>query len=350
MPESGNVFQAYKSTDGVAWRLVGSQTIQMTVSVYVGLAVTRYNTATATTARVDRTITAPFGNRPPVATLTSPGSDTPFSAPGTVDLAATASDPEGQLTRVEFYNGTTLLGSDTTAPISFSWANVPAGNVFADGFGHRRGRGEGDLGGPDRHGHQRAADRRAGQPDRRRDLHRARHEIGMTADASESGKPVVAGRVLNETAVARQRYERTLYVSSTNVAAGTYTSAGMARRQATETDVVGRERDGGRGGADAAPPGGLHGVEPITRPTSTATGSTSSAATANPATATPAATANLGNTNPGTNDITSDQSALFSNLAPESPRRAQRRWQHAQRDRRVHEMVIRAFRLKPEAT
>ena len=89
----------------------------MTVSVYVGLAVTSHNTATATTARVDNlTITAPSGNRPPVATLTSPGSGATFSAPGTINMAATASDPEGQLTRVEFYNGTTLLGSDTTAP------------------------------------------------------------------------------------------------------------------------------------------------------------------------------------------------------------------------------------------
>ena len=31
------------------------------------------------------------------------------------------------MARVEFYNGTTLLGSDTTAPYSFTWANVPAG-------------------------------------------------------------------------------------------------------------------------------------------------------------------------------------------------------------------------------
>jgi chitinase len=29
---------------------------------------------------------------------------------------------------VQFYQGTTLLGSDTSSPYSFTWANVPAGS------------------------------------------------------------------------------------------------------------------------------------------------------------------------------------------------------------------------------
>ena len=39
----------------------------------------------------------------------------------------TASDTDGTVTVVEFYAGGTLIGSDTTAPYSMSWNNVPAG-------------------------------------------------------------------------------------------------------------------------------------------------------------------------------------------------------------------------------
>src|SRR5690606_17768598 len=32
------------------------------------------------------------------------------------------------ISKVQFYNGTTLLGEDASAPYSFSWSNVGAGN------------------------------------------------------------------------------------------------------------------------------------------------------------------------------------------------------------------------------
>jgi len=44
-----------------------------------------------------------------------------------VELNADASDNDGQVTRVEFYNGGTLLGTDTATPFSFDWNNVAAG-------------------------------------------------------------------------------------------------------------------------------------------------------------------------------------------------------------------------------
>ena len=42
-------------------------------------------------------------------------------------MSATASDPENRLSKVDFYNGATLLGTDTTAPFSFTWNSVAAG-------------------------------------------------------------------------------------------------------------------------------------------------------------------------------------------------------------------------------
>jgi hypothetical protein len=67
-------------------------------------------------------------NVAPSVTLTAPVPGASFTAPATVAMTANASDPEGQLTRVQFLNGTTVLGSDTTAPYTFTWSNVPAGS------------------------------------------------------------------------------------------------------------------------------------------------------------------------------------------------------------------------------
>jgi galactose oxidase-like protein/Big-like domain-containing protein len=63
----------------------------------------------------------------PTVTLTQPVDGATFTPPATVDLAATASDADGTVEKVEFFNGTTKLGEDTTAPYSFTWSGVAAG-------------------------------------------------------------------------------------------------------------------------------------------------------------------------------------------------------------------------------
>ena len=66
------------------------------------------------------------GDSPPVVTLTQPTNGATFTAPATVNLAATASDADGSVTKVEFFNGAAKLGEDTTAPYSFTWGSVAA--------------------------------------------------------------------------------------------------------------------------------------------------------------------------------------------------------------------------------
>ena len=68
------------------------------------------------------------GNSLPAVTLTQPADGATFVSPATVNLAATASDADGTVTKVEFFNGTAKLGEDTTAPYSFTWSGVPAGS------------------------------------------------------------------------------------------------------------------------------------------------------------------------------------------------------------------------------
>ena len=68
------------------------------------------------------------GNSPPTVTLTQPADGASFTAPATISLSATASDTDGTVTKVEFFNGVTKLGEDTTAPFGFTWSGVGAGS------------------------------------------------------------------------------------------------------------------------------------------------------------------------------------------------------------------------------
>ena len=66
-------------------------------------------------------------NRRPWVALTSPVDGAKYAEPATIPLAATVSDHKGQLTRVDFYDGTTLIGSAASTPYTFDWSNVAAG-------------------------------------------------------------------------------------------------------------------------------------------------------------------------------------------------------------------------------
>lgn len=68
-----------------------------------------------------------IGNASPVVSISSPANNASFVAPASVTIQATASDTDGTITKVEFYNGATKLGEDLTSPFSFVWSNVVAG-------------------------------------------------------------------------------------------------------------------------------------------------------------------------------------------------------------------------------
>ena len=66
-------------------------------------------------------------NVKPTVSITAPTNNAKVAAQSNVTLTATATDSDGTITKVEFYNGTTLLGTSTTSPYSFTWTNVVAG-------------------------------------------------------------------------------------------------------------------------------------------------------------------------------------------------------------------------------
>jgi plastocyanin len=63
---------------------------------------------------------------PPTVSITNPVNNATFSAPASFTVAATASDPDGTVTNVQFFQGATALGNFATSPYS-----VPVNNLAA---------------------------------------------------------------------------------------------------------------------------------------------------------------------------------------------------------------------------
>lgn len=99
---------------------------------WIGVASGTYSlTAKATdnlgASTVSSLVTVKANNLPSV-TFTTPVNGAILTAPATVALTATATDSDGTIAKVEFFNGSTKLGEATTAPYQLPWTNVPTGS------------------------------------------------------------------------------------------------------------------------------------------------------------------------------------------------------------------------------
>ncbi len=72
-------------------------------------------------------VSAPADTTSPAVSLSSPATGTTYTSAQTVSINATASDNVG-VTKVEFYDGATLKGTDTSSPYSYSWAFTSTDN------------------------------------------------------------------------------------------------------------------------------------------------------------------------------------------------------------------------------
>ena len=66
-------------------------------------------------------------NVAPTVSLTAPANNATYTAPASVTVSANAADSDGTISKVEFFNGATLLATDAAAPYSYTWTNVAAG-------------------------------------------------------------------------------------------------------------------------------------------------------------------------------------------------------------------------------
>lgn len=81
-------------------------------------------------------------NQPPVVSISSPLKTASFTSPATITIEATASDPDGTITKVEFFQGDVKIGEKATLPYSITWKEVPEGTwsltaVATDNAGSR---------------------------------------------------------------------------------------------------------------------------------------------------------------------------------------------------------------------
>ena len=117
----GNQFSIYQSADGTNWLLIETVTVNMPSSVLFGIAVTAANNTVLCKAVIDNvTVTATAVNRPPTVNLTAPANNATFTAPATITLRANAADSDGSVSKVEFYQGGTLINSDVSAPYEYT--------------------------------------------------------------------------------------------------------------------------------------------------------------------------------------------------------------------------------------
>ena len=102
------------------WSSVASGNYTITAKAYDNLGLT-------TSASITITVN-PANNISPAIVITAPTNNASFVAPANVNITTTATDQDGSITKVEFYNGTVLLGIATTSPFNYNWTSVTAGS------------------------------------------------------------------------------------------------------------------------------------------------------------------------------------------------------------------------------
>ncbi|MEM9328437.1 MAG: Ig-like domain-containing protein, partial [Bacteroidota bacterium] len=81
--------------------------------------------AMTTSSAINITVNA--GNAPPIVSLTAPVDNSTFDDGDDITITAIASDSDGSIAKVEFYEGSNKLGEDNSSPYSYTWTNVSGG-------------------------------------------------------------------------------------------------------------------------------------------------------------------------------------------------------------------------------
>jgi beta-xylosidase len=126
----------YYSLNGTAWQAIGN-TLQMSYSIphFMGYRYGLFSYATKSAGgfvdfdyfKIGPSIAA-AQDLPPVVAITAPANNTTFyPSPSNITISANASDVDGNVASVAFYDGPALLYSDNQSPFTYSWNNVASG-------------------------------------------------------------------------------------------------------------------------------------------------------------------------------------------------------------------------------
>jgi 5'-nucleotidase/UDP-sugar diphosphatase len=81
------------------------------------------------TSETSKAVTVTAGNLPPTIALTSPAANLTVSAPFNVAFTVSTADTDGFVTKVDYFNGATKVGTSTNAPFNFTLSNAPVGTL-----------------------------------------------------------------------------------------------------------------------------------------------------------------------------------------------------------------------------
>jgi len=73
-------------------------------------------------------VTAAMTNQLPIVTVTNPANNSVFAPPASFSVGASASDPDGTVSQVEFFRNGTSIGVDTTSPYSANVTSLGSGS------------------------------------------------------------------------------------------------------------------------------------------------------------------------------------------------------------------------------
>jgi hypothetical protein len=124
--DNGSVASVEFFVDGVSIGIDNTSAYSMN---YTALAGAHILTARATDNLGLQTTSAGINisvgsNNPPTVSITAPVNGAIIVAPAQVTITATAGDPDGTISNVEFYVNGNLVGSDNSSPYSFNWTSV----------------------------------------------------------------------------------------------------------------------------------------------------------------------------------------------------------------------------------
>ncbi|WP_166437226.1 glycosyl hydrolase family 18 protein [Niastella caeni] len=113
----------------IVWQVFGDMTDMTSSTVAKGKLIFCPNTKSKLVNKINQVFASgSTGNNAPTVSITSPANNATFTAPASITLTANASDADGAISKVEFFNGATSIGSVTSAPYSVAWNNVSAGS------------------------------------------------------------------------------------------------------------------------------------------------------------------------------------------------------------------------------
>ncbi|MFA4945905.1 MAG: Ig-like domain-containing protein, partial [Lentisphaeria bacterium] len=124
----GNSASGFRSADGTNWVFVGTAILDLPNTINVGLAVVSGNGAPAAATFDHVAIGAAPADSLPTVSLSSPQAGGVNTAPASITLNAVASDSDGTVQQVAFYQDGVLAVNDTLAPYSATVNNVGVGD------------------------------------------------------------------------------------------------------------------------------------------------------------------------------------------------------------------------------